>query len=565
MTFNLLGKEVRGRFAFPSGVIATNSDTARWMLDTVPQIGAVVGKSTTIEPREGNREDIFDQPTRNSGWNAVGFTNPGLEATIKDFQELKQSFPKGIFFMPQIGESEPQKFAYCIKEFEKYDAADGYEVNVSCGHAVEGGIKLSQPDTLELIFSSMRKETEKPLIVKVNAGASLLEDLVKAAIAGGANAVSLINTLMGPNPEMKNKFGGFSGPPIFPVLCKILKMIRKITDVPLLAMGGIAGASDIRKLEGIDKNLFYEIGTSLAEMSSEEIKEFFMQLEIDLKQGTDKARSMTEKKKALRYRPFIIKDIVPINESLKLFRFYENLDAGTGQYVFLKTGDARINEEKKDDEYSKPFSVANDKDCLELVIRKVGAATHKIFDLSRNNVVRIKGPFGRAFSFPDDETVIYVGAGCGIAPMHHAAGHHNGTRIFILGARTAKELLYLEQFRRMGEVLASTDDGSEGFHGFVSELLYKYLKEKNPSNVSFFNCGPEIAMKKAEEIEKKYTLPEKIYHLVERMTCCGVGICGKCSIPNGKRACVDGPVFNAEEYTPGQYTRDKTGRKVFFN
>ena len=66
MKINFLGKPIRGRFGFPSGEIATNVDTARWMVNNIPQIGIVVGKSTTIDPLDGNREDIFFQPTPDS-------------------------------------------------------------------------------------------------------------------------------------------------------------------------------------------------------------------------------------------------------------------------------------------------------------------------------------------------------------------------------------------------------------------------------------------------------------------------------------------------------------------
>ena len=69
-------------------------------------------------------------------------------------------------------------------------------------------------------------------------------------------------------------------------------------------------------------------------------------------------------------------------------------------------------------------------------------------------------------------------------------------------------------------------------------------------------------MKKADEIERNYIDPLQIYHLIERYTSCGVGICNKCSTPKGHRACVDGPVFDAIEFKPGEYTRDKTGQKI---
>ncbi len=560
--FNLLGKPVRGRFAFPSGEIATNSDTAIWAILNIPQIGAIIGKSTTIKPTLGNREDIFIQPTKNSGCNAVGFTNPGLEETIKGFCEIKEVIKNNdVFLMPQIGESEPESFAYCISEFEKKGIADGYEGNISCGHATKGGIQLSIPQTVYETFAAMRKVTDKPLVAKINAATPNLVELVQAAIQGGATAVSFINTIPGPHPEIKNKFGGYSGKPIFPVLLKTAKLIRNHFDIRMIAMGGIEGADDIRKLEKIDKNMFYEIGTALAEMTSENIVQYFSQLKIDLKEGTNLAWEMTQKKKALQYQPFIIKEIVDLSESLKLFRFYERMDAGPGQYVSLKVGDCRT-ANKEDDEFSRPFSVANDKDGLELVIRKVGPATSKIFDLQENTAVRIRGPLGKRFEFPKNATIYFVGAGCGIAPVYHAATHQKGKKIFIIGAKTKSELAYLEQFEQIGEVHTSTDDGSYGYSGFLPQLLEQFLQEKKPIGTYFFNCGPEIAMKEIDRIEKNYTAPARIFHLVERMSSCNSGICGKCSIPNGKRACVDGPVFSAEEFTPGQYTRDKTGKKV---
>jgi len=376
--FNLLGKPVRGRFAFPSGVIVTNPDSAIWVIKNIPQIGGIIGKSTTIEPTLGNREDIFIQPTKNSGWNAVGFTNPGLEETIEGFCEMKEAIKDDdVFLMPQIGESDPESFAYCVSEFEKKGIADGFEGNVSCGHATKGGIKLSVPQTVYETFAAMRKATKKPLIAKINASTPDLVTLVGEAIRGGATAISLINTIPGPHPELKNKFGGYSGAPIFPVLVNTLELLKKHFDVPYIAMGGIQGAEDIRTLEKIDSNLFYEIGTALAEMTSDELITYFSQLETDLEEGTNFAWAMTQNKKALQYEPFIIKEIVQLSESLKLFKFYENLDAGPGQYVSLKIGDCRT-KDKEDNEFSKPFSVANDKEGLELLIRNVGAATSNI-------------------------------------------------------------------------------------------------------------------------------------------------------------------------------------------
>lgn len=554
MAFNLFGKKVRGRFGFPSGVIATNDDTARWLLANIPQLGFFVGKSTTIEPRQGNPEDIFVLLNANAGVNAVGYANPGLADTIEGFCALKETVPDGVFLMPQLGESSEESFAHCAAEFDKLgDVVDGLELNLSCPHAEKGGILIgSDPKTAHAIVAAVRRTTKKPLVVKLNAGVGCVEELARAALRAGADGLSAINTLGGAHPELSNQFGGLSGPALFAVTRATVARLRKETEAPMIVMGGIAGASDIRLLDSIDGGFFYAIGTALAEMDSEQLRTYFRRLEEDLAAGTDTARQLTVEKKCLQYRPFIVREVVTLAETLKLFRFRENVDASIGQFVFLKVGNG----------LSKPFSVSDDREQLELVIRKVGPATSRIFELRENEVVRIKGPYGRAFHLPAGSTVVFVGAGCGIAPIHHAACHHRGRKHFVIGAREARELVYCGELARMGELHIATDDGSRGFRGTVAELLSRFLQERNPGEAIFFNCGPEIAMKKADELERQYAAPGRIHHLVERMTSCGVGICGKCSIPGGARACVDGPVFEAVAFRPCEYTRDKTGKKV---
>jgi dihydroorotate dehydrogenase (NAD+) catalytic subunit len=543
MQYDFLGKKIRGRFGFPSGVIATNADTARYMISKILQLGFFFGKSTTIEPKLGNPEDLFLLADSGSGWNAVGFSNPGLEETVKEFYELKSCIGNDIALIPQIGESDEEKFAYCASKLDKI--ADAIELNVSCPHAVEGGIKVSYPDKVYQIVKAVRKATNKPLILKINAQSDFMK-LVGRGIEAGISAVSGINTLGSYCPELSNEYGGLSGPGVFETTINTFRLLSNY-KIPFIAMGGISGASEMTRLERIIPGSFYAIGTSLAEMDSDEIKKFFHHLEKDLNNGTNYSKSLASYKQAKQYKPFIVKDVIEYSDTLRLIRFYEHLNADIGQFVFLKA----------DNRHSKPFSVANDIGGLELVVRKVGETTSKILELKKNNIVRIRGPYGKKINLPA-ESITFVGAGCGIAPIHHAASHHSGKKTFVIGAKNKNELVYLDKLRKKGEVIVSTDDGSEGYHSNVADLLEKYLRDNN-ANI-FFNCGPEIAMKKVHDIEKKYS--DRIYNLVERMTSCGVGICGKCSIPNGKRACVDGPVFDAVDFTPGLYKRDKYGRKT---
>ena len=89
--------------------------------------------------------------------------------------------------------------------------------------------------------------------------------------------------------------------------------------------------------------------------------------------------------------------------------------------------------------------------------------------------------------------------------------------------------------------------------------------EEDIKNPVFLNCGPEPAMKALDEVQRRYAPPEDIFHVVERYTSCGIGICGKCSIETGERTCVDGPVHSAATFTPGISHRDLTGKKIRYD
>jgi len=556
--YDLLGKRIRGRFGFPSGVITTNSDVARWMMEHVPQFGFYQGKSTTIEPRAGNREDILAQPTPDSLWNAVGYTNPGLKATIEGFGDLREAAPPDVFLMAQIGESNEETFAHCVAEFEAAgDIADGYEINVSCPHADKGGILIgSDPDSVRSITAASRKATKKPIIVKLNAGVTGLEEIAVAAVEGGADALSAINTIGGPNPELSNQFGGLSGAAIFPATLDAIARLRRVVSVPIIAMGGIRGAGDIRRLEAIDTSLFYAIGTALGGLTSRDVQEYFRVLERDLADGTDLATGMTLNRLIMEYRPFVVSEIDVYSDTVRVIKFHERLDAevDVGQFVFFKVGNTD----------SKPFSVASNRERLELLVRDVGPMTHRACRLKANDVVRIRGPYGHRFSLPEDRLVVMAGAGVGIAPIHHAAQIHSGPKRIFLGAVTADELVYHDSFRQLGETSVSTDDGSAGFQGYIAQMVEQALLREDLKDPVFLNCGPEPAMRALDQVQRRYAPPEDIFHVVERYTSCGIGICGKCSIESGERTCVDGPVHSAATFSPGVSHRDLTGKKVHY-
>ncbi|MFW6223283.1 MAG: FAD-binding oxidoreductase [Spirochaetota bacterium] len=554
--FTFLGKQLRGRFGLPSGVVATNPDIARWMLTHIDSLGFYVGKSTTIEGTSGYPEDILVQPTADSLWNAVGYANPGLEETVAGFESLGAVVPGGVFLMPQIGESTAERFVRCVTAFDGLGpSVDGIELNLSCPHADKAGILIgSDVDSVREIVGACREATEKPLVVKVNAGVPDVIAVSLAAVDAGADALSLVNTLGGPNPELSHGYGGLSGRPLFPVLIDTLTRLRRESDVPVIAMGGVGSASDVRRIDEIAPDALIAVGSVLAELDSAGIVEYFRRLESDLETGGDEAYRLVMRKETLEYRPFIVRSKKKLAADLAVVTFRESMPARAGQFVFVKTAA----------DQSKPYSVAsNENGGLELLVRGVGPASRALTERGPGAVLRIRGPYGRAFSFPREAPVVFVGAGCGIAPILRAAQSHVGPKRFALGTRSVAETAFLDRLEALGPVVLATEDGSSGFRGVAVDALERLLSEE-PADAEtiFYNCGPEIVLAQVDTVEREIVVPERIYHVVERMTACGIGICGKCATPEGLRICVDGPVFSAQQFTPMRYSRDKTGAVV---
>jgi dihydroorotate dehydrogenase (NAD+) catalytic subunit len=324
--------------------------------------------------------------------------------------------------------------------------------------------------------------------------------------------------------------------------------------VPVIAMGGLRSAADVRAVDAISPDAPVAIGSALAELDSAGIVEFFRRLEHDLETGDEEADRFLSGKEAPEYRPFVVKSKQMLGPELALISFHEALPARPGQFVFVKTAADQC----------KPYSVAsNENGGLELLVRGVGAASRALAAVRPGAVLRIRGPYGREFALPREAPVVFVGAGCGIAPILRAARSHAGEVRFALGTRSIGETAFLDRLEAIGPVVLATEDGSSGLRGVAVDALHRLLEQEpaRPGTI-FYNCGPEVVLAQADEIERTVAAPDRIFHVVERITACGVGICGKCATPEGFRVCVDGPVFSAAQFTPYRYSRDKRGARV---
>ncbi len=202
-----------------------------------------------------------------------------------------------------------------------------------------------------------------------------------------------------------------------------------------------------------------------------------------------------------------------------------------------------------------------------ITVQKVGEATSKLFELREGYSFGLRGPFGKGFSLSfKGEKILVIAGGVGAAPLApyaeavFAAGSEVHT---VLGARSEGDLLFEERFAEAGKVYISTDDGSKGTKGFVTDIL-RGLELSAYDRIAV--CGPEIMMASVFKLLEERNALEKAEFSLHRYFKCGIGVCGACCIDKtGLRVCKDGPVFSGVQLLDselGKYTRDASGRRV---
>lgn len=270
-----------------------------------------------------------------------------------------------------------------------------------------------------------------------------------------------------------------------------------------------------------------------------------------------------------RFVALPIKKIIEENENTRTYVFEYSLGAKPGQFVMLWL--PGIDE--------KPFSVAwDDGKEFWLTICRVGSATEELFKLGVGDKVGIRGPLGTHYEWSKGDTLVLVSGGYGAAPMYYVARKavEDGCKVlFLTGARNGKLLLYLDKLAGIStgfsegisglEVRVSTDDGSKGHKGFITEVLKAVLEGGGVDRI--FSCGPERMMKVVGQIADEYKIPAWLS--IEKYMKCGLGVCGQCSVDKGgDLVCKDGPVISWEMLRDspemGMYHRDAQGKKYYF-
>lgn len=212
-------------------------------------LGGIVGKGLTLELREGN-DGVRIAETPSGMLNCVGLQNPGVEAFIES--ELPFMRALGCAVIANAAGSTLSDYERIVERLSDTDV-DMIEMNISCPNVAHGGMAFGVlPKSVEEVTAAAKKHCKKPLIVKLSPNVANIADNARAAEAGGADALSLINTITGMavdlysrRPLLGNVTGGLSGPCVKPVALRMVREVYKAVKLPIIGMGGITTAKDV--------------------------------------------------------------------------------------------------------------------------------------------------------------------------------------------------------------------------------------------------------------------------------------------------------------------------------
>lgn len=212
------------------------------------KIGAIVVKGTTLRPRSGNA-GVRIAETPSGMLNCIGLENPGVEVFLAEI--LPRIARYDVPIIVNISGSTAEEYGELAKLLDVPGVA-GIELNVSCPNVREGGIAFgTQPESAAAVVRQAKQNTKKPVILKLSPNVTDIVTMARAGEAAGADALSLINTLIGMaidthswRPVLGNVIGGLSGPAVKPVAVRMVWQVADAVKIPIIGMGGILTAED---------------------------------------------------------------------------------------------------------------------------------------------------------------------------------------------------------------------------------------------------------------------------------------------------------------------------------
>ena len=247
LSVEIAGIRFRNPVMTASGTFGSGAEYGE-MID-LNLLGGVVTKGVASVPWPGNPTPRIAE-TASGMLNAIGLQNPGIDVfTRRDLPFLEQFDTKVIV---NVCGHSPEEYLEVVERLADEKRVDMLEINISCPNVKEGGIAFgTDPQMVEKITRQIKEKARQPVIMKLSPNVTDITVIAKAAEAGGADAISLINTLTGMKIDterrcfvLANKTGGLSGPAIKPVAVRMVYQAAQAVRVPIIGMGGISSAED---------------------------------------------------------------------------------------------------------------------------------------------------------------------------------------------------------------------------------------------------------------------------------------------------------------------------------
>lgn len=243
---NIAGVEFKNPVITASGTFGFGQEYAR--IYDVSRLGGISCKGTTLHERPGNPAPRIAE-TPSGILNSVGLQNPGVDAFIRD--DLPFLKKQNTVVIANIAGSQVEDYVETVRRLQG-SGVDMIELNISCPNVKEGGVSFgTSAKSVENITKQVKAVAEQPLMIKLTPNVTDITETAAAAEAGGADAVSLINTITGMKidintrrPILKNNMGGMSGAAVFPVALRMVWQVANRVKIPVVGMGGITKWQD---------------------------------------------------------------------------------------------------------------------------------------------------------------------------------------------------------------------------------------------------------------------------------------------------------------------------------
>lgn len=248
LNLQLPGLELKNPIMPASGCFGFGREYAQ--LYDLSLLGAIMIKATTVETRKGNPTPRVAE-TSAGMLNAIGLQNPGIEKVMGE--ELKFLENYDVPIIANVAGTEVADYVEVAKRISKASNVKALEINISCPNVKCGGIQFgTDPSTAQQLTAAVKAVSSVPVYVKLSPNVTNIVDIAKAVEAGGADGITMINTLVGMRldertgkPVIANGTGGLSGPAIKPVAIRMVYDVYKAVNIPIIGMGGITCAQDV--------------------------------------------------------------------------------------------------------------------------------------------------------------------------------------------------------------------------------------------------------------------------------------------------------------------------------